>query len=295
MIEIFKLILLGDEKKVIEIYRKIYDQGVEPKIFLNDFLELLYYFKNINYLTLESTNFSLNDQEFLSIKEMSKNIDNQVLVLYWQFTIRTLSELDLVSNQNLSIEMFLTGLMHLVSSKTKNDHIETSDLSKPGLDDENKIQFNNNSIDQIKNISQEKNLKSEIQTNVKPKFKSPINSLDELLEVCTQNKEVKLKYEIEKNVNLVSFEKNRIEISFNDRLDKNFVKDLSLKLFEWTNERWIITLSKIKGNLTIKEKEKDEKNKLLEKAKETKIYKNVLNNFSDATLVDVKRRKEDDR
>ena len=295
LIEIFKLILLGDEKKVIEIYRKIYDQGVEPKIFLNDFLELLYYFKNINYLTLESTNFSLNDQEFLSIKEMSKNIDNQVLVLYWQFTIRTLSELDLVSNQNLSIEMFLTSLMHLVSSKIKNDHIETNDLSKPDLDNENKIQFNNNSIDQIKNISQEKNLETEIQTNVKPKFKSPINSLDELLEVCTQNKEVKLKYEIEKNVNLVSFEKNRIEISFNDKLDKNFVKDLSLKLFEWTNERWIITLSKIKGNLTIKEKEKDEKNKLLEKAKETKIYKNVLNNFSDATLIDVKRRKEDDR
>ena len=295
LIEIFKLILSGDEKKVIEIYRKIYDQGVEPKIFLNDFLELLYYFKNINYLTLESTNFSLNDQEFLSIKEMSKTIDNQVLVLYWQFTIRTLSELDLVSNQNLSIEMFLTSLMHLVSFKTKNDDIETSDLSKPGLDNENKIQFNNNSIDQIKNIAQEKNLKSEIQTNVKPKFKSPINSLDELLEVCTQNKEAKLKYEIEKNVNLVSFEKNRIEISFNDRLDKNFVKDLSLKLFEWTNERWIITLSKIKGNMSIKEKEKDEKNKLLEKAKETKIYKNVLNNFSDATLVDIKRRKEDDR
>ena len=295
LIEIFKLILLGDEKKVIEIYRKIYDQGVEPKIFLNDFLELLYYFKNINYLTLESTNFSLNDQEFLSIKEMSKTIDNQVLVLYWQFTIRTLSELDLVSNQNLSIEMFLNSLMHLVSSKTNDDDIKTSDLSKPGLDNENKIQFNNNSIDQIKNIAQEKNLKSEIQTNVKPKFKSPINSLDELLEVCTQNKEAKLKYEIEKNVNLVSFEKNRIEISFNDRLDKNFVKDLSLKLFEWTNERWIITLSKIKGNMSIKEKEKDEKNKLLEKAKETKIYKNVLNNFSDATLVDVKRRKEDDR
>lgn len=104
-----------------------------------------------------------------------------------------------------------------------------------------------------------------------------------------------MKYELEKNVNLVNFEKNRIEISFNDRLDKNFVKDLSLKLFEWTNERWIITLSKIKGNMSIKEKEKDEKNKLLEKAKETKIYKNVLNNFSDATLVDVKRKKEDDR
>jgi DNA polymerase-3 subunit gamma/tau len=29
-----------NEKKVIEIYRKIYDQGVEPKVFINDFLEI---------------------------------------------------------------------------------------------------------------------------------------------------------------------------------------------------------------------------------------------------------------
>jgi len=295
LIEIFKLILLGDEKKVIDIYRKIYDQGIEPKIFLNDFLELLYYFKNINYLTLESTNFSLNDQEFSIIKEISKTVDNQVLVLFWQFTIRTLGELDLVSNQNLSIEMFLTSLMHLISFKTKNDRLPTKDSSELSLGEEPKIPLKNNLINQIKNISQEKNLKSEIQTDVKSKFKNPINSLDQLLEACIQNKEVKLKYEIEKNVNLVNFEKNRIEISFNDRLDKNFVKDLSLKLYEWTDERWIITLSKIKGDMSIKEKEKDKKNKLLIKAKETEIYKNVLNNFSDANLVDVNSRNKDEK
>ena len=67
---------------------------------------------------------------------------------------------------------------------------------------------------------------------------------------------MKLKYELEKNVNLVNFENNRIEISFNDNLDKSFVKDLSSKLFEWTNERWIITFSKNKGRISIKEKEK---------------------------------------
>ena len=47
------------KKRVIEVYRNIYNQGVEPKVFITDFLELLYYFKNINSLNLESTNFSL--------------------------------------------------------------------------------------------------------------------------------------------------------------------------------------------------------------------------------------------
>ena len=85
LIEIFNLILKGDEKNVIELYRKIYDQGIEPKVFINDFLELIYFFKNINLITLEGTNFSLNDTEFSKIKEISKNIDGEVLILFWQY------------------------------------------------------------------------------------------------------------------------------------------------------------------------------------------------------------------
>ena len=77
LIDLFELILKGEETKVISIYRKIYDQGVEPKVFINDFLELLYYFKNINSLTLESTNFSLNDEEFSKIKNLSNQIDQR--------------------------------------------------------------------------------------------------------------------------------------------------------------------------------------------------------------------------
>ena len=119
LIDIFELILKGEEEKVIKLYRKIYDQGVEPKVFINDFFELIYYFKNINSITLESTNFSLNDEEFLRIKDISGKIDDEVLILFWQFTVRTLDELEIVSNQNLSIEMFLIRLMYLISTKPK--------------------------------------------------------------------------------------------------------------------------------------------------------------------------------
>ncbi len=48
LINLFKFLFKGDEKEVINIYRSIYNQGVEPKLFLNDFLEILYYIKNIS-------------------------------------------------------------------------------------------------------------------------------------------------------------------------------------------------------------------------------------------------------
>ena len=98
---------------------------------------------------------------------------------------------------------------------------------------------------------------------------------------------MKLKYELEKNVNLVSFEKQRIEISFHENLDKEFIKILSSKLYEWTNSRWIITLSKKKGKPSIKENEINLKKDLLEKAKKEPIYKNFLEIFPDGELIDI--------
>ena len=298
LIDIFDLIFKGKENEVIKNYRNIYDQGVEPKIFINDFLEVLYYFKNINSLTLESTNFSLNDNEFDKIKEISNNIDSDILILIWQFTIKTLSELDVVSNQHLSIEMFLLRLIHLMGFKPKDESSNYNDkinVQKKDTQSETTSQIiNKETINQIKNVSQEKKIKS--QPNIDNKVSSEVNikSFSQLVEFCYQKKEMKLKYELEKNVNLVKFERGRIEISFNDNLDKDFVKNLSTKLSEWTNQRWIISFSKNQGEMSIKDKEKNEKKDLIENERKSSLYKNVLDHFPDAELTDVEPLQKDD-
>ena len=98
------------------------------------------------------------------------------------------------------------------------------------------------------------------------------------------------------NVNLVNFSQGIIEIAFNENLDKEFIKDLSNKLYEWTKKRWIITLSKNKGALSKSQEKNIKKLKLFEEAKKSKIYKKVLEKFSDAELIDIKNEKDyDDR
>ena len=293
LIDLFELILKGNQTEVINIYRKIYDQGIEPKVFINDFLELLYYFKNINSLTLESTNFNLNDDEFKKIKDLSNQTGPEVLILFWQFTISSLKELDIVANQHLSIEMFLIRLMHLSSVRLK-DEIEINPKSENNFENL-EIDDSSSAVSQIKNIIQEEKSSPEIQKEIKSEDILKINSLEDLISICSNKKEIKLKYELEKNVNLVKFEKNRIEISFNESLEKNFVKDLSLKLFEWTGQRWIITLSKIKGEISIKEKKQNIKIKSIDNAKNSKIYKLVLEKFPDASLVDITADKDEEK
>ena len=298
LINLFQLIFEGKEESVLNTYREIYNQGVEPKVFINDFLELLYYFKNIEFLNFEGTNFSLNDEEFNKIKEISEKVSNEVLILFWQFTIKTLEELDLVFNQHLSIEMFLIRLIHLKDIKKDNNlQKDTTDQEKENINQSSRnqkkeevlfeIKDKAETIGQMKNVVQEKDMKLKEEKEMKIEVNS-INSFDDLIKICSKKKEIKLKYELEKNVNLVNFENQRIEISFNDDLDKDFIKDLSTKLYEWTNSRWIITLSKAKGQPSKKEKEVNVKKEQIEVVKNSTIYKNILEKISDAELVDIK-------
>ena len=303
LITLFELIFEGKEKEVLNTYREIYNQGVEPKIFINDFLELLYYFKNINSLDIDGTNFSLNDEEFKKIQEISGKVNNETLILFWQFTIKTLEELDIVSNQHLSMEMFLIRLTHLkemnkqvldindeeASQKTEKVNYASS-LQTKDDDDLFGIKDKAETIGQMKNIVQEKDIKIKDEGKEIKLQTKLLNSFDDLLELCSSKKEIKLKYELEKNVNLVSFENKRIEISFNEDLDKDFIKDLSLKLYEWTNERWIITLSKTKGQPSKKEEEVNLKKELIDSVKKSSIYRDILQKFPDAELIDIKQR-----
>ncbi len=305
LINLIKFLFKGDEKEVINIYRSIYNQGVEPKVFLNDFLEIIYYIKNISSINLSGNNFSLNDEEFKEIELIAKEISPEILLLFWQFTIKTLSELDVVSNQNLSMEMFLIRLLYLKGERidnSKNDinlnneNFLNTNVSKTQefnlSKDEDNLEIKNKTISQIKNFSQKESSKPEQESETKkPNIK--IKNFEELIKLCNEKKELKLKYELEANVSLVSFNDKKIEISFNENLDKDFVKELSHRLLEWTGQRWIIAFSKEVGQLSKKQKTSIEKSKIVEDAKKENVYKKVLDLLPDAELVDVELKDEE--
>ena len=302
LIELIKLIFSGKEQETLKFYRNIYEQGVEPKTFLNDFLEILYYFKNIQFLNLENSNFTLNNAEFNEIKNVSNSLDKKDILLFWQFTIKTLKELDIVSDQNISIEMFLIRLLYLVDNSSINEKNEMKDnievktqtkilgsIENPEEDASNLEVNKNRPINQIKNYFQEENIKKDIKKF--NNFEIEIKSFEDLIKICEQKREIQLKYELETNVNLVKFEKSRIEISFNDKIEKNFIKDITKRLFEWTNERWIISLSKEKGNLSIKDNKIKIINKEINEFKATPLYEKIRNSFPDAKLLNIKKNK----
>jgi DNA polymerase-3 subunit gamma/tau len=114
-----------------------------------------------------------------------------------------------------------------------------------------------------------------------------IKTFEDLIQIASKEKEVELKYDLERNVKLVSFAPGKLNIMFNEKLNKNFIKILTEKLLKWTGERWIISLSKEQGEETIYEKNLTNKKEKLSKEMNSQAVKDFLNAFPDAKLVDV--------
>ena len=282
-IELLEIIFLGDEEKIIDHYRKLYNSGIEPNLFLNDFLEVLYFVKNISYIENVGNNFSLNDSDYKKITSLSKEIDSNALLLFWEFTLKTLKEINIVANPNLLVEMFLVQLTYLKKKNVIQNNQQNELYKTPIKNIDVKNTINKDAINQIKNIKQEED-------KIEKKNTLEIKNLEDLINMCLEKKEMKLKYELENNVNLVSFSNMNIEISFNDKLNKNFVKDLSEKLYDWTKNRWLISFSKKKGEMSEKEKKKSLKKKDFKDYESSNEYKNLLNAFPDIELINIEKK-----
>ena len=290
IIELLKYVLEADESKIIKIYKQLYEAGVDCSTFLNEFLEILYYLKNIKSIKSSGNNFDLNDKEYDILSNLSSQVSESTLLLFWQFTINTMQEIKIVSNQNISIEMFLIRLLYIKEKKLnedENSELNYSNVSETKNDLINKFKEDAKPVNQIKNVVQ----KDEVVDKDLGKLQlNEIKSFKDLLKICNEKKEMSLKYELETNVNLVNFESNKIEISFNENLNKDFVKILSTKLFEWTNKRWIIAFSQLKGDLSVKEENSKGKMNIINEFKNTKKYKKILEIFNDIELVEVEKK-----
>ena len=298
VISLFKEVLSGNEKNALKYLNDLINDGLDAKNFLNDILEVLYLFSRRISLGSIEKDMSISESEAQMIEQHSKNIDMQDIGLFWQLTIKTIDDLRIVGNENLTLEMYIMQLVHLKSIDDRKEIInvenntnETSGENLIGkkIDDKSlETSIPNQIKNQLKSINQVKNNPVKDLSKENQNTKIEITNFQDLIDQSIKEKEIELKYDLERNVKLVSFNKGAIDISFNEKLNKNFIKTLTEKLLLWTGDRWIISLSKNTEAKSIYEKNLENKLNKIEEFKNSKISIDVHNAFPDAKLIDVK-------
>ena len=309
ILNLLSFIFQGEQKKSLTQLKEMINEGIEPTNFLNDLLEIIYFMQQKKSIGNFDSDLSIPESEQEIIGKISNNINMPTLIIFWQLILKALDELSIVSSPILSLEMLIVRLVHLKEMPSYENILEL--LKKNNLNQEeennnttidlniNKKKFINEenevmktSKDQIKNTTQTKPVLSFSNQKIPAKDidTKKVLSFEDLISLASIKKEIQLKYDLENNVNLIKFSEGKIDISFNEKLDRNFVRNLSEKLLKWTGNRWVITLAKKVGQKTFSELKKIKKKELLDQEKKSEIYKKFKNIFPDVELLEVKKK-----
>ena len=302
IISLFKEILNGNEKSALEHLRDMINSGLDAKNFLNDILEVLYIFsRKINLGSFEKDQ-SISETELQMINEYSKNIDMQDIGIFWQLTIKTIDDLRLIGNENITLEMYIMQLTHLKNIETKIDDTTvltqnknnfTKQASENVLEKSTEEDLSTKPKNQLKNTDQLKTSPVKNLSSKQDKSNIEISSFQDLILKSEKEKEIELKFDLERNVKLVRFQKGKIDISFNEKLNKNFIKNLTEKLLQWTGERWVISLSQNKEAKSVYEKSMEKKSNELLNFNKSDLANKIKEAFPDAKLIDIKKKESD--
>ena len=298
VINILKEVFKGNSSDAINILKELFTKGIEAKYFLNDVLEILSLINRKLSLGSIENDKIIPEEEINLINEISEGISVEDIGLFWQFTIKTIDDLKIVNDDEISLEMYIMQLLHLKGIKPSSSDQLTEGTTRPN-DSKKEISKQEEGLKENNSLKVKSQLKNtdQIKTNLieQPKLKSEnldktkINSFEDIVKLANRENEIELKYDLERNVKLVSFRSGTIDISFNEKLNKNFIKILTEKLYSWTGERWIISLNKKIGEKTIFEKKIETKNNQIYEAKKNEKIKKLLETFDDADLIDIQK------
>ena len=306
LLNLLKFIFNGEEKKSIDLLREMVNEGIQPINFLNDLLEIIYLIQQKKILGSFNSELPISESEQDIINLIADDINIETLIIFWQLVLKVVDELSLITNPILSLEMLVVRLLHIKAMPSYENLLDSLKENKVGeLNNSPTIELTKKEVknneenvtvkqskDQIKNTVQTKPvLSSSREENLSKNLsREKVSSFEDLIYLAAKKKEIQLKYDLERNVNLIKFSEGKIDISFNQKLDKNFVRNLSAKLVEWTGNRWVITLSKEAGNKTFLENEIIKKKELLNRERNSELYKKFKDIFSDIELLEIKKK-----
>ena len=221
---------------------------------------------------------------------------------FWQLTIKTIDDLRLIGNENITLEMYIMQLTHLKNIETKIDDTTvlaqnknnfTKQASENVLEKSTEEDLSTKPKNQLKNTDQLKTSPVKNLSSKQDKSNIEISSFQDLILKSEKEKEIELKFDLERNVKLVRFQKGKIDISFNEKLNKNFIKNLTEKLLQWTGERWVISLSQNKEAKSVYEKSMEKKSNELLNFNKSDLANEIKEAFPDAKLIDIKKKESD--
>ena len=274
IIDLFEAIESCDIEKALALIKLQTDKGADPLNIISSLGEIIHELTLLKVSREKNDNLLLGPENFSRLIAFQETLDVRTLSRFWQMILKASEEIKNSFNPDSALEMVVIRMAYVSDLPTPEEiikNIDSNDKSKK------------------KNITKQSTKEESLsQKNENKTSSSRIHSFEDIIEVAGKNKNLILKKFLQEDVRLVSFEIGHIDINVESG-NEDIIKDLIAKLYEWTDQRWIINVSMKKGDDTIIEKQKQKQDDIITELSNSDEIKKVLEAFPDSEITSVNK------
>ena len=306
IIFLFENLCKGNVNSSFDCFEKLYRQGVSIDQLAKSLMSLVY-----NLSLVKSgikNNYEFFDEESLKkLKEISKDFEMDFIIRFWELMQKYVNELTDVFNEKQCFEMVIMRLCYAsllptpfeiikkksdIQSLKKNGEI----LEENTVDKNKNMNLNSRAENNVlnDNLARKKDLHTESSENKK---EVELKKFSELVSLIEKQSEMLVAHHLKNSFRLVSFSEPKshkgvgnIELqSINDSHESKKILWSASKTLEFvTKKRWILSISNKIGLKSLKEVEDEKKNKKIEKIKNERLIKKILEIIPSSEVISVK-------
>jgi DNA polymerase-3 subunit gamma/tau len=282
IIDLFEYISSGDVEAALGEIRDQVDIGVDPSNLIEALGDLVHEMTRHKVTQENEDNLSLGPENIVRLKSIIEDESVKSLSRYWQMILKAANEIKNFSKPLSALEMAVIRMCYISDLPTPDEiikKIESKDISpteKKTLKSKSK-----SSVSMISGSSEKKEPDESLIEEVLTK-RSP-EDFHEIIQLARIHKDVRMQYELENNVSLVSFAKEKIEINIL-KGSESIASDLSKKLFEWTEKKWIVLVSSSQGEKTINQEREESDLLIRSNIEKHPIYKATVEEFKNTSI-----------
>ena len=274
IIDLFEAIESCDIEKALALIKLQTDKGADPLNIISSLGEIIHELTLLKVSREKNDNLLLGPENFSRLIAFQETLDVRTLSRFWQMILKASEEIKNSFNPDSALEMVVIRMAYVSDLPTPEEIIKSIDSNDKG---------------KKKNITKQSTKEESLsQKNENKTSSSRIHSFEDIIEVAGKNKNLILKKFLQEDVRLVSFEIGHIDINVESG-NEDIIKDLIAKLYEWTDQRWIINVSMKKGDDTIIEKQKQKQDDIIAELSNSDEMKKVLEAFPDSEITSVNK------
>lgn len=293
IIDLFESVMKGEIAAALGELRAQYDAGADPAVVLGDLAEFTHLVTRLKLVPEAARDDALSQAERVRGGDFAEQLSVRVLARSWQMLLKGIAEVKQADRPIMAAEMVLVRLAHAADLPTPDEALKllrdgggAVPASPGGGSAPRPPAGGGNTALAARPVLASANPLPQAQAQAAPLVQ--LASLEDVVALASQNRDITLKLALERDVRPVRFEPGRIEFSLTPGAPRHLATDLSRKLKDWTGQTWMVAVVTAEGGATLREQAEALKGRRESDAASHPAVRAVLERFPGARIVDVR-------